>query len=500
MATTATEIETKYSVPADFTPDFTHLGDVVVGDTVELILEAVYYDTEDLRLAADRVTLRRRSGGDDEGWHLKRPSGADRTETREPMSDDLPESLAALVRAQVRHRPLRPIVRIITRRLQTPLRSPGGEILAYVADDTVTATTLTSPSATTQWREIELELADGDRRLLRALDRVLRTGGAQRAESPSKLAQALGERYPVRQDNENTSALLTYLATQRAQIIRTDPLVRARDVDGVHDMRVAVRRIRSTLRTFRNAFDPDAEVVRADLHWLAGLLGAVRDSDVLQARMQEALEQLPPEQAVGPVARDVDRYLRAEARRARGDLDTALDGDRYFAILDRLDAIVGMEPPRLGGRRLRRHARSALRRADRMLDRAVAMPDAPASGIPMPSTAPHDRDTALHEARKAYKRARYGVEVVTPLIGRRGRRLEKRLAELQEVLGDHQDGVVAARLLRELGMRAQLDGANAFTYGLLYDRESISASQRLRALSRARRRAASPKLRSTLDR
>jgi CHAD domain-containing protein len=497
MATTAKEIEHKYSVPDDFAPDFTEVDGVEVGDTVEIMLDAVYYDTEDLRLAADRMTLRRRIGGDDQGWHLKRPSDDDRSETREPLSDDIPESLAAQVRVHIRHCPLQPVARILTRRLETPIRSSGGEILALLADDTVTASTFEPPAAATPWRELELELAAGDRHLLRMLDGVIRAAGAQPSDAPSKLARVLGPRYPGPQDSDSMPALILYLAAQRAEILRTDPLVRAGDADAVHDMRVAVRRIRATLRTFRSSFDTDANDLREDLHWLAGLLGAVRDCDVLSARMQYSLDDLSPDEAIGPVTRDIHGWLRADARRARGNLASALDGDRYLDILERLDTVIRRPLSSGSSRRLRHRARAAVRRADRLLDRAVTMTDAP--GVPMPSPVPADRDAALHEARKAYKRARYGVEAVTPLIGRRGRRLGKRLATLQDVLGDHQDSVVAAGLLRDLGMRAHLDGANAFTYGILYDRETSTAKRHLRRLPLARRRAGSHKLRSRLD-
>ena len=136
-----------------------------------------------------------------------------------------------------------------------------------------------------------------------------------------------------------------------------------------------------------------------------------------------------------------------------------------------------------------------MRRADRRLDAADREQPAHAGlRLPLPSTT--DRDTARHEARKAYKRARYAVEVLRPVVGRPAKRLAKRLTALQDVLGAYQDGVVAAQLLRDYGMRAHQDGDNAFTYGLLYARQRAAEPA---GLNRARRRATGRRVRRFLD-
>jgi CHAD domain-containing protein len=106
-----------------------------------------------------------------------------------------------------------------------------------------------------------------------------------------------------------------------------------------------------------------------------------------------------------------------------------------------------------------------------------------------------DRNARLHHARKGYKRARYAVEAVAPLAGKPARRLAKRLTALQDVLGTHQDSIVTGELLRDYGMRAHLDGDNAFTYGLLHARQHEAGERSLADLADARRRAGRPKLR-----
>jgi CHAD domain-containing protein len=105
----------------------------------------------------------------------------------------------------------------------------------------------------------------------------------------------------------------------------------------------------------------------------------------------------------------------------------------------------------------------------------------------------------LHQARKAYKRARYAAEALTPVAGKPARRLARRLADLQDGLGIHQDSVVTGQLLRDYGMRAYLDGANAFTYGLLHARQREAGERALRDLGPARHRAGRRKVRRWLD-
>jgi CHAD domain-containing protein len=511
--TTTTEVERKYDVPPGFRlPSPARVAGVArVDRPVEHRLDATYYDTADLRLVRQRITLRRRAGGGDEGWHLKRPDGDHRTETREPLSTNrsVPDSLASEVRAITRGEPLVPVMRLRTRRRETALRDADDRVLAVIADDTVTAeeprsgdpavATLRRAAPAKRWRELEVELVDGSRDLLDAVEVVLRAAGARPADLPSKFARSLGDRYPAAATPPG-DPIERYLREQRDAIVANDPLVRAGDADGVHDMRVAIRRVRATLRTFRRALDrTHAEPLRAELHWLADLLGEVRDGDVLRRRFARGLAAVPPEQVIGPVAGRITERLAARTAEARERLIAALDGDRYQAILVEMDRVVdGGTAPAVPAKRLRRAARKALRRADARLDRA----DRVASGVPGGTPeVPVDRDLALHEARKAYKRARYAVELIAQ-PGRRSRgparRLAKRLRALQEVLGDHQDAVVAARLLREYGVRAHLDGDNAFTYGLLHAREVNAAACHLRGLTKARRKAGRRKLRRSL--
>jgi CHAD domain-containing protein len=209
-------------------------------------------------------------------------------------------------------------------------------------------------------------------------------------------------------------------------------------------MRVATRRLRSTLKTFKGSFDPEpAAALRGELKWLADGLGEVRDGQVLEGKLLACAGDFPE------VAEGIRAHLDAQVTRGRAALTEALDSDRYLALLDALDDLIDEPAPDDVG--ALRRARKALRKADRLLDEATA------GGV----------DAELHEARKAYKRARYAVEVFAPSAGKPGKRLVKALTALQDVLGAHQDSVVAREVLREVA-----DGApDGFWYGVLWARQ-----------------------------
>jgi CHAD domain-containing protein len=239
-------------------------------------------------------------------------------------------------------------------------------------------------------------------------------------------------------------------------------------------MRVATRRLRSTLKTFKRSFDGDtAPKVADDLKWLAQLLGEVRDGQVLIGKLLDPVAQDGPEFA--PVAERIQAHLSAKVDRGRQAVGTELDGERYLRLLDAVDVLVDTATPEHNP--LRR-AGKALDTADGLLDQAVA----------------HGVDAELHEARKSYKRARYAVEVFAPTAGKPGRQLVKALTGLQDVLGAHQDSVVAREIIRELAAGAE-DG---FPYGVLYARQEQVGIETRAQLPKASRASRKQKLRSWL--
>ena len=202
MSTEVREIEQKYDAAADFVlPDLNGLeGRTKASRRKRYYLSASYYDTEELDLIKNRITLRRRVGGPDEGWHLKLPVRKDtRQEVRTPLSEGDPGSVPAGLAAQVQDvtagRPLHPIAILDTERTVVTLTGQAGEPLAEVADDLVTATRLDEPGAEPmRWREIEVEAAEGAEvgGLLEAAGQALREAGARPSPSASKLGRLLG--------------------------------------------------------------------------------------------------------------------------------------------------------------------------------------------------------------------------------------------------------------------------------------------------------------------
>ncbi|WP_346957855.1 CHAD domain-containing protein [uncultured Arthrobacter sp.] len=290
--------------------------------------------------------------------------------------------------------------------------------------------------------------------------------------------------------------LLAYLGQQFAELRRRAPGVLARQPDDVHQMRVAARRLRSLLASGRPLFEAGAvEPLRDELRWLSGLLGAARDPGVVHARLTALLAQEPEALRFGPAALRIDEELDSLA--AAG-FDAALDGlrsERYTRLLAALEDFLSDAPaapkatgaPGAGIGRL-------VAKDQRRLARAVAsLPPADDDGgtrgggsAPDEDGAPGDggptRDAGLHEVRKAAKRLRYSAELAATLTAgkkrhRRLKRLAKSARKIQQLLGLHQDSVVARERLAELGGRALRSGENGFSYGRLHaNEESLAAA------------------------
>ncbi|MES9537939.1 CHAD domain-containing protein [Actinomadura sp. NPDC000600] len=479
MADRHLEIEQKYDASAGFVlPDLDGIPGVAsVGEPEVQDLHATYFDTPDLRLAANRITLRRRRGGPDAGWHLKMPAGPDeKQEFRAPLGRPLlvPARLSGLVAAHTRGAELRPVATLETRRTVVRLLGPDGEALAEVADDLVTGRGQDSDPE--RWREIEVELAAGPPELLKAAGKRLRKAGAKKAKSASKLARLLGDavapseaarqraeaRSRITEATSNGKApaittgevVLAYLAEQVEAILRFDPGARLGEDDAVHRMRVATRRTRSALRGYRTVLDAERTApLAAELRWLAQTLGEVRDLEVLRMRFAGAPRVLLD---------DLERHERAAYRH----LNSALKGARYFTLLDDLDRLVA-DPPlaAAAGKKARKELPALVTRAwDRM---AGAYASIKTSGDP---------DLARHETRKAAKRARYAAELAVPVLGAGAKRVVKDAKRIQEVLGAHQDAVIAMEYLERAAARARTT-ADAFALGVLYGKERAESEK-----------------------
>ncbi len=195
------EIEQKFDVDTGFErPSFAGLAGVSEAEPELYHLSATYFDTADGRLAASKITLRRRTGGTDEGWHLKLPADAGaRREVHAPLGPDsgeggerrVPEDLAARVADVTGGQPLAPIAILNTERTVVTLHGDDGQTVAEVADDAVTARRLAPAGPELRWREVEVEVPTANPSLQRAAADVLLAAGARPAGHGSKLARVL---------------------------------------------------------------------------------------------------------------------------------------------------------------------------------------------------------------------------------------------------------------------------------------------------------------------
>jgi CHAD domain-containing protein len=276
-------------------------------------------------------------------------------------------------------------------------------------------------------------------------------------------------------DSPAGQVVLAYLAEQASALDSLDPMVRRDEPDAVHQMRVATRRLRSTLRTYRKVTG-DTGHLAGELKWLGGVLGEARDAEVLADHLRTVLDGVPAEQVIGPVRARVQIHFAPVAAQARGAVSAALDSERYRSLRDELARLVAEPPARpWAGKPARdvlpRAVRRSLRKTARRMERARRAAPGPAA------------DTALHEARKAAKQTRYASEVAQTALGAAAGRFTRQVKKVQSLLGDHHDAVIARQQERGLGMEAHLAGENAFTYGLLYQRESDAAdAMRARAV------------------
>jgi CHAD domain-containing protein len=455
-------------------PDLTGVAGVVQSDAPDtLTLEASYYDTDDLRIVRSGASLRYRSDG---GWTVKVPLARDDALTREEVHVDgapgePPDGALDLVRAIARSAPVHLVAQLNTVRTRVVLRDGGGRELAEVDDDEVSVVDGTRLAA--RFRELEVEFAeDAPDEFVAAVTARLRAAGAGQPDPVPKVVRALGPRaaeppdvLPVPELDRTSTAIdvvRAAIASGTQRLLVHDPVVRkGSDAEGVHQARVATRRLRSDLRTFDAVLDASwTESLRDELGWLGDLLGAVRDDDVLLERLDGRIAELPA--ADGDDGKQLLDALSERREHSRAELLEAMRSPRYLALLDRLvDASCNPVLARdadVDDLELADFAR----RPWRKLRKAVrALEDDPG-------------DHELHRVRIRAKRARYAAEAVAPVFGKRAKEFARAMADVQDVLGEHQDAVVAGEWLR-----AHAAGAGAFVAGELVatEREAARAAR-----------------------
>ena len=449
-------------------------GDVFEGTDSSTLTVATYWDTEDLRLVRAGVTLHHA----DDGWHLAlpRPAGAVAVApaTQRPQGDPgAPPAVATdLVTAFARGAPLDAIATLRTTQRRVPVYSASGTLIGAVVDEEIEV--VDGERTTPRVRELGIESQLGMTRQQRAaLLARLRSAGTEPMDPVSPIVRVLGERagtpsdvdsHPVVGGGQIAETLSRALGEATRVLIANDPGTRlGDDPEAVHQMRVATRKIRSHLRTFLKLVDEAWAIgLREELQWLGGLLGEVRDAEVLLERLDQHVGRIPT------ADRDFAEQLLAELRAHLADArDALLDGmrtDRYVALLDQL--VSAAQRPRLllriddhdDAEVLRELVRGPVRS---LRDAVASLPDQPP-------------DESLHDVRIHAKRARYATEAVEPMFGKRARAFAQALVDVQDVLGEHQDAVIAADWLRDAAVKTD-DERVGFAAGQLAAIEHTAA-------------------------
>lgn len=502
------EVEVKLAVDETTgIPDLTQLPGVEqLLSTEEHNLSAIYFDTADLRLTRSKITLRRRTGGADDGWHLKLPAESGRRELRADLGSpsNIPAELTDHVRAIVRSEPLEPIAQVDNRRVVISLGSATGEEVAEFCDDHVTAWSLLPGGQRTGWREWEVELSaftagteEGDA-LIHQATNFLISSGARKSTSPSKLSTALGDsvnsaplpphlRGAELDPESPAGAVVSALRDHRDAIVGWDPRVRADEWDSVHQMRVSTREMRSLLETFEGILEGE-EIgrIEAELKETAATLGEARDAEVVEERFADLIDSDQTGLVDATAAGHIRGDMRAEYEAAHDKIVEMLNSQRFLDLLDDIDALIADPPVARGESEADDRTEVSARGGD---SREVLLEHLAAgykklikrhkkaqefyydTDLPL-----HEREDYVHDVRKSAKKLRYAA-VAAEGAGVKSGRLAKACKSLQSLLGDFQDAVTSRDRIERIAKQARSRGEDTFAYGMLYQRELARGEQ-----------------------
>ena len=420
------------------------------------VFTSTYFDTDHHRLGQLGLTLRKRVERSHGVWQLKIPSGAARLELEiDSGSRDIPWEFHDLLTAFFRKQEPVQLGKLRTKRKGLRLQKDN-QVIAEVVHDVVAL--IRDKKVVHTFQELEVELQEGTVPQLKSIRKTLIHAGAQEKPLQPKIFQALQLPYLLPLESSDPSVSPTEYIRERLhsqffQMLRHDPGTRLdRDHEALHQMRVAMRRIRAILRAVRSFLAPEwTEQVRQEMSWISSLLGEVRDWDVLLEYFREESHDLSAKEQRS--FQSILHNFEDQRSIARAKLLEGLRSDRYLDLLNHFeDSLIHLpfQPSSLTIVDLTRNTFRKLRDFVKTLNSVYPKSE-------------------LHRIRILLKRTRYAVELAEPLLGKRAKRFLQQAKHLQDLLGQHQDAVVAEHRLLTIKHHSRGTG-RAYVTGLMVER------------------------------
>ncbi len=452
------EEEKKFRIPPGFhfPPD--------MGEPVPLrVFTSTYFDSEHHRLGRLGLTLRKRVEQSHGVWQLKIPNSGDRLELEIASgSRSIPWEFQDLLRSFFRKQEAVQLGKLRTRRKGVRIQKDG-QVLAEVVLDSVAL--IRDKKVVHSFQELEVELQGGTAAQLKPIRKILLRAGAEEKPLQPKIFQALQLPYPLSLEFSDSSAPPTdhireRLHSQFLQMLGNDPGTRlGRDSEALHQMRVATRRMRAIIRAVSSFLAPEwTEPVCQELGWVGSLLGEVRDWDVLLESFRQNFHDFSlPEQHL---FQTILKNFEDQRSVARAKLLEGLRSDRYLNFLNHFEDSLNHLPFQPTPLTITELARKAFHKVQDFVNTSDSL---------FPKS-------ELHRTRRLLKRARYAIELAEPLLGKRAKRFLQQAKDAQDLLGQHQDAVVAEQRLLALKQHSRATGI-AFVTGLMVERLRNRQSQ-----------------------
>ena len=522
------EVESTFDVSTSAdVPDLTLGGELDARAEQVHHLSATYYDAEDLRLTRAKITVRRRTGGKDDGWHVKLPAvetsagSTGRTELTFPLTDsaDVPDEVRTAVWGYARHDELIPIARIDNERHETVVERGGSAIVEF-CDDHVRGTRLRDGAAIS-WREWELELVDSERGgsvdVLSRLSAACLDAGASASPLASKLAKTIGPVDDVAAPA--SSAVASMLRADVDKLLSGDAGARLGLEVGIHAMRTSARNLQTTLNAHAKELRAAGEAINAgrpgshgveisslerELNELIRMLGKSRDVQVVRARLHEVSDGYPRDLVPDSVRDRIFSELDREEQRTAKRVTMGLGNPRYLALLDSLDDVIEaageMETPTDAQRVRSGRPKEIISSGKKGLGKGK--PGAPTSDLVVQGAQRQfkrfdkararvedeldslnltlaQREELTHTLRKRNKALRRTAASISSKEMPQVVSLRSASERLHDVLGDVQDSVTARQWIRRISRRAEAAGEPTFGFGVLFEHERFSSERAL---------------------